>query len=79
MLKSMNTVLLSQPQPSDTQFPMTPEIISSINGKKAAGISSDQVRELKRMLNGYTGGILLEVQHGHVVAMHPIKMTTYTR
>jgi len=75
----MSALRQPQPEDNDEQLPLTPELIGKINGTKPAGINSDQVRELKRMLHGHTGGILLEVVNGRVVAMHPIRITTYKR
>jgi hypothetical protein len=72
------------PEPHDdgnenNPLPITSEIIGKINGTKSSGINSDQVRELKRLINGHTGGILVETVDGRVVAMHPIKITTYNK
>jgi hypothetical protein len=71
---------LPSPQSNDDEhplLPLTPELIGKINGMKPAGITSDQMREFKRMLNGFTGGILVESVNGRVVALHKIKITTY--
>lgn len=73
------------PEPHDNekknnQLPVTPGLIGKIQGTQPTGINSDQLRELKRLLNGYTGGILIEAVNGHVVkdGIHRIKMTTYS-
>jgi hypothetical protein len=71
---------LPAPQSNDDEkpiLPLTPELIGKINGMKPSGITSDQIRELKRLLNGFTGGILLESVNGRVVEVHRIKITTY--
>jgi hypothetical protein len=70
---------VQQPNDENEQLPITPEMIGKINGMKPSALSAEQVRILRRLLNGYTGGILLEAVDGQVIhdGIHRIRLTTY--
>jgi hypothetical protein len=69
-----------QSNDENKNMPINSEIIGKINGIKPLALSSEQVRIIRRMLNGgYTGGILLEAVDGQIIpdGIHRIRFTTF--
>lgn len=74
----MGALLSPQFEDSDEIMPIDSNLIGKINGMKPLALSSEQVRIIRRLLNGYTGGILIEAVDGQVAkdGIHRIRFTT---
>lgn len=55
---------LPQPENNDKQLPIDSKMIGDINRTPPMSFNSDQVRQLRRKVRGYTGYLLIEVCGG---------------
>jgi hypothetical protein len=63
----MSALPVPQPEDSDEQLPIDSKTIGDINRTPPMPFNSDQVRQMRRKVRGYTGYLLIEVKDGIVL------------